>query len=825
MSLVKDIFLTHKVLLIILLQSLLISMVASGQKVKDTIVVNRASNSKYSLSGKITDAATGLPLPGASVYFTDLKTGSASNKEGHFTINSIPYGNQLVSISYIGYSTLVQSISITGNIVNDFSLSPSTTIHSEVIVTGFSNGAQIKNTAIPLSVVKREDLYKSAAANIIDALSKQPGITQLTTGPAISKPYIRGLGYNRVLTISNGIRQEGQQWGDEHGIEIDDYNVDKIEILKGPASLMYGSDGLAGVINIISNTPVLQNTIKGNINTNYQTNNGLYAFNANLAGNLNGFNWNVYGTQKAAHDYSNKYDGYVFNSKFKNTDFGGYIGLNKSWGYSHLTYSNFGQQLGLIEGERDDSNGKFIKITGVDNNGNDITETATDDDFTSYNPFIGKQRINHQKLVLDNAFYISGKGHFTVTTGWQLNDRKEFSSISEPELAGLHFNLQSFTYDIKYFLPTVNNWQTSFGIGGMQQQNKNLGSEVLIPEYKLFDIGGFAYTRKTFKKATLSGGLRYDNRNIRSEFFETAGITKFTAFNKKFGNLSASLGATIDLNKKVTAKFNISRGFRAPNLAELGANGVHEGTIKYEYGNNDLKSETSLQADAGIDINTEHLSFSGSLFYNKLDNFIFSSKLSAVGGGDSIPATDNDNNYAAFRYLQSNAYLYGAEFMIDIHPHPFDWLHFQNTISLVRGKSGLRTDSTENLPNIPAARWIAELRGDFKNTGNLFSNVYAKLETDVTFAQNMAYTAYQTETATPGYALLNAGFGGSFLSHKKEVIFSLFFSANNITNVAYQNHLSRLKYTPENMATGRFGVFNMGSNYSLKVNIPLNLKG
>src|SRR6185436_16321343 len=130
------------------------------------------------------------------------------------------------------------------------------------------SGSQLKNVAIPITIVKREDILKGASTNIIDAISQQPGITQLTTGPAISKPYIRGLGYYRVITMSNGIRQEGQQWGDEHGIEVDDYNVDRVEILKGPASLMYGSDGLAGVINIISNTPVSQGTLQGNINSN-----------------------------------------------------------------------------------------------------------------------------------------------------------------------------------------------------------------------------------------------------------------------------------------------------------------------------------------------------------------------------------------------------------------------------------------------------------------------------------------------------------------------------------------------------------------------------
>ncbi len=776
-----------------------------------------------SLSGSVTDASTGASLAGASIYFSDLKTGAAADAQGHYVIINLPPGKHLVEVSSLGYSTIAEYVFVDGQATKDFVLTASVAEHSEVVVTGFSN-TQAKNAAIPVTIVKREELYKSAATNIIDAISKQPGITKLTTGPAISKPYIRGLGYTRVLTISNGVRQEGQQWGDEHGIEVDDYNVDKVEILKGPASLMYGSDGLAGVINIISNTPVPQGSIKGNVNTNYQSNNGLYALNANLAGNINGLNWNAYATGKTAHDYRNRYDGYVFNSRFNNMDLGGYIGLNKTWGYSHLTYSSFNQQLGLVEGERDDSTGQFLKITGIDDNGEETMALTGINDHTSYQPQVPRQQISHQKVVLDNAFYFQGKGHLTLTTGWQLSERKEFADVTQPDIPGLYFHLQTITYDVKYFLPSKHNWQTTFGIGGMQQRNVNSGTEVLIPAYSFFDLGGFVYTKKTYKKAAISGGLRFDNRNLVSHHLELDESTKFEAFKKTFANVSASLGVTYDLTKVVTAKFNISRGFRAPNIAELGANGVHEGTIKYEYGNTGLSSETSFQVDGGIDINTEHFTFSGDLFYNNINNYIFSRKLESAAGNDSIPTVDNDAQFAAFKYFQTDAHLYGAEFVMDIHPHPLDWIHFQNTVSFVRGISGYNTDSTRNLPNIPAGRWLSELRAEFKKAGNLFTNVYARIEWDITLAQNNAFTAYETETPTRGYALLNAGIGGNIINGKKKQLFGLYIAASNLTDVAYQNHLSRLKYAPENMVTGRYGIYNIGRNFSVKLNIPLLLK-
>ena len=164
------------------------------------------------------------------------------------------------------------------------------------------------------------------------------------------------------------------------------------------------------------------------------------------------------------------------------------------------------------------------------------------------------------------------------------------------------------------------------------------------------------------------------------------------------------------------------------------------------------------------------------------------------------------------------------EVMIDIHPHPIDWLHFENTFSYVKAVIANGTDSTKYLPNIPAARWLSELKGKFRHVGGIFQNAYAGVQMDWTFDQNNVYYAYQTETATPGYTLWNAGIGADVVNKNKKVLFSLHLAANNITDVAYQNHLSRLKYAPENEVTGRTGVFNMGRNYSVKVAIPLNFK-
>jgi len=790
-----------------------------------------ASEADNSLSGNITDKSSKAALPGATVYLPDLHVGTTADAQGHYSIKNLPKGRYLVEVHYIGYAAFTQSTLISGDTRLDISLSETLIEKNEVVITGVNLATTLKQTPTPVSIVRRDYLDANISTNIIDAIAKLPGISQLTTGPAVSKPFIRGLGYNRVVVVSNDVRQEGQQWGDEHGIEIDDYNVSKVEVLKGPASLVYGSDALAGVVNIVPPGPVPEGRIKGNVAANYLSNNGQIAYHADIAGNHNGFNWSLYGTQKWAHDYQNKYDGYVYGSGFNNTNFGAAIGLSKSWGSSTLSFTSFNQHLGIVEGDRN-AEGQFIKP--VNNNGVADEAVATSSDFKSYSLGLPRQQINHQKIVWDNNIYLNNGGRLGLTLAYQLNRRQEFGDVLAPNEAGLYLKLNTFNYALKYYLPEMNGWQTTVGVNGMQQHNDISSSkEFLVPGYDLFDAGIFAVTSKTFNKLTLSGGLRFDNRSMNVKALSldadgkpvsTGGNTKFTAFDKNFSNISGSIGISYAASNMVTLKLNAARGFRAPNISELAANGVHEGTIKYEYGNNDLKPEVSTQGDAGIDFSSEHVSVAASVFYNHITNFIFSRKLFNAAGSDSIPATDNDAGYSAFKYQQTTANLYGGEFTLDIHPHPIDWLHFENTLSYVRAVIPNGTDSTKYLPNIPAGRWLSELKGRFKKVGGVMQNAYLSVEMDKTFAQNDVFSAYQTETATPGYTLFNAGLGTDFVNKNNKVLFSLHLAANNLTDVAYQNHLSRLKYGPENDVTGRYGVFNMGRNFSVKVTIPIDFR-
>jgi iron complex outermembrane receptor protein len=787
------------------------------------LLTSAAIAQQFTLTGKVFDKATGKTLAGASVYLPEIKKGTIANKEGVFTIN-IEQGSHVLEISYIGYATDVQNIQLQKNTTQDFYLNSSVLEGGNVIVTSFLRATSTRRTPTPVTIIKKDELFLGVSSNLIDALSKVPGVSQISTGPAISKPVIRGLGYNRVVVMNDGIRQEGQQWGDEHGIEIDEYNVSRTEVLKLPASLIYGSDALAGVINIISNVPVSEGVIKGNVYSNYQTNNRMMGNHFDLAGNKKGFIWGINYSAKNAGDYKNKYDGNVFNSRFLERNGGGYVGIEKNWGYSQLSFSNFYQHLGIVEGDRADG-GQFIMLKDVKGIAKEMIVGS--EESKSFSPNAPMQKIQHTKYTLDNNIKL-GSDRLKATFGLQRNQRMEFGNVLDLNEKELYFDLNTFNYSIQYLKAEKNNWKNTFGINGMRQTNTNRGEEALVPDYTSFDIGAFYYTQKRTDKTSWSGGLRYDQKYMNyidpAQFVcppDMACIALYNPVesNKQFNNISGAIGIEHDISAQLTLKLNISRGLRAPSMAELASYGAHEGTNRFEYGNEALISEKSLQFDAAIEWNNEHMSIAGNVFYNTVKDYIFYQKLTAKSGGDSIIVENGDDLYA-FAFRQKDAHLYGAELNVDFHPHPLDWLHVENSLSLIRGQFKEALDGSTNLPGIPSARLLSEIRIEMFKKSKAIRNSFINFQLDNVFAQNNPFVGYNTETVTSAYTILNIGFSTQ-VQHKNKTLFSVSLVGQNIADVAYQNHLNRLKYGPTNEATGRMGVFNMGRNFSLKINVPL----
>jgi len=792
------------------------------------LIAPSIASGSVTLQGKVTDKATGGGLPGVEIYFPDLKKGTTTDIDGIYTIENLPVTKALIQVSFIGYKLIAETIDLATTTTKDFMLEEAVMELNEVVVTGLSKSAEKRRTPTPITTISTAELRALNASNIIDAIASRPGIDQVTTGPGISKPVIRGLGFNRVVVVNDGIRQEGQQWGDEHGIEIDEYGVNRVEILKGPASLAFGSDAMAGVINFLPAPTLPKGKISGSVLANYQTNAGLIGGSADLAGNINDYIWDVRYSGKESHAYQNAYDGYVFNSGFKENNLSGILGVIKSWGYSNIHFSVYDMMPGIVEGERDSASGQFIKPVAI--GGEEGEAIATEDDFRSYTPQVPFQKIHHYKAV-SNSSFVLGNGSLKTILGWQQNRRQEYGEILTPDEYGLYFFLNTVNYDIRYNLPELNKWNISVGANGMYQKSQNKGTEFLIPDYHLFDFGIFALARKSFEKLDVSGGLRFDTRQEKADalYLDAFGertdhpdgdsFLQFSDIDAQFQGFSGSIGATYQFSEQVFAKLNLSKGFRTPNIAEISANGVHEGTVNYIIGVPTLKAESSWQWDFALGVNSHYITAELDLFSNKINNYIYLEKLSRSMGGDSL--TDG---YATYKYTSGDAHLYGSELSIDVHPAPIDWLHFENGFSWVRAVQADQPDSTRNLPFTPAPKLTSELKANVKKIGKNLVNGFFMIGVDNYFRQDHFYSAYGTETATPGYTLLNVGLGADFVSNNR-TLFSLFINANNLTDVAYQNHLSRLKYEAVNNVTGRMGVYNMGRNVSVKLVVPIQVKG
>ncbi|MBR1733027.1 MAG: TonB-dependent receptor, partial [Alloprevotella sp.] len=528
----------------------------------------------------------------------------------------------------------------------------------EATVTGVTGRTRLKDSPAPVTLVPERELRQTATSNIVTALAKQPGVAAITTGSGIAKPVIRGLGYNRIVCLADGIRQEGQQWGDEHGLELDGSAVRSVEILKGPASLMYGSDAMAGVV-IFHPAPVRpEGTQGGAFSAEYQTNSGLFGYTLDFAGNRSGFVWDARWSQRLAHAYKNKYDGYVPGSQFREQAFRTLLGLDKGWGHSHLTLGYYRLTPGIVEGERDSDSG----VLEADEGWRGI----------SYGRTLPFQEVYHYKAVLDNSLRLTS-GTLTAIVGYQQNRRQEFEG--SPTDYELYFKQHTLTYDMRFLAAERAGWKVAGGLGGMYQRSLNKGEEVLIPAYRLFDIGVFATGSRRIGQLNVSGGVRYDVRRLHSEALEDDGRLRFGDFRRTFSGLTGSLGAVWQAGRDFNVRLNVARGFRAPNLAELGSNGVHEGTARYEMGNSGLRAERSWQADLGADYLNSYFSVQVALFVSRIDNYIYLRRTSdalSPSGDDAgaavypLPAADWDG--PVYQYACGDARLYGFEAGLDFHP-------------------------------------------------------------------------------------------------------------------------------------------------------------
>ncbi|GIZ09235.1 TonB-dependent receptor [Flavobacterium sp. UMI-01] len=717
------------------------------------------------LSGTVTNNQK-QPLAGVSVYISELHKGTTTNENGLFSFSNLPKGDIKIRFVLVGFGTQNKTVKLVNNeeniqVVMDEALFEM----DEVIVSTAFNKMQSQNV-MKVSHESIQSLQTKGTATLIEGLATIPGVSQVSTGTGIGKPVIRGLSGNRVLVYSQGVRIENQQFGDEHGLGLNDAGVESVEVIKGPASLLYGSDALGGVLYFNPEKFADAHAFKTNFSQKLFSN--TLGSSTSLGINTATENWKFLarGSYATHSDYSIPDGDRVTNTRFNETDFKTGIGYSNS-NFSTVLRYNFNRlDLGLPEeiGEQ--------------------TKTKTTD--------YPRQGVDNHLLSLNSVVYL-GNSKLDVDLGYIGNDRNEFEDSPE---AILQMKLKTFNYNAKYHLPKIGNMESIFGIQGMYQTNANFGEELLIPDAKTNDFGVFGTANYQWKSNVIQGGLRFDNRKITTEEHGEEGEEGyFKAIDQSFDSFNASLGYKTDVTSNLILRLNLASGFRAPNLAELTSNGVHEGTNRYEIGNANLKNEQNVQTDLNLEYKNTHFEFFVNGFYNHINNYIFTAPTGAV---------QEDN--AVFEYVQEDAKLYGGEIGIHLHPHPLDWLHLESSFETVTGKKQSQGTGDDYLPLIPANNWNNTIRTEFK-IGDWLREGFAALSWNATFTQN---NVSGFETRTGGYSLVNFGFGGKITLGK--TVFNLNLNGNNLLNKTYIAHLSRLKTD---------GIANMGRNIVLGLNFEL----
>ncbi len=699
------------------------------------------SYGQNSISGTVTDSYD-MPLAGASVYAPEIHKSTVTDADGKYTLNSVPPGQIRIIFSYIGFRSLEKNIAFRKEMTLDVIMAESVHQMDEVIVSTAFNKLQSQNV-MKVEHVSVRSMQQQGVATLAEGLATIPGVSQISTGTSVGKPVIRGLSGNRVLAYSQGIRLENQQFGNEHGLGLSDSGVESVEIIKGPASLLYGSDALGGVLYFNPEKFADAKTFKANVDQKIFSN--TLGSNTSIGAKGSTENWKFLarGGYATHSDYEIPDGNRVTNTRYNETD------LKVGIGHSNAKVSTVFRY-------------NFNKLDIG------IPEDGFDDQTTTKSPDYPRQLIINQIFSLHNDFFF-GKSKLDTDIGLTANDRSEFE---DSKVASLRMKLNTLSYNIKYNLPKIGALEAIAGVQGLSQTNKNSGAEYLIPDAITNDFGIFATARYDWKNNVFQAGVRYDNRAIESQAHGIAGEEGyFGKAGRSFNSFNTSIGykTTVD---NLILRLNLASGFRAPNLAELTSNGVHEGTNRYEIGNANLSNEQNIQGDLNIEFRTDHFEFFANGFYNHINDYIY-----AAPTGETL----EDN--AVFAYVQHGAALFGGEAGIHLHPHPLDWLHFESSFETVTGKRG----NGDNLPLIPASNWNNTIRMEFK-LKDWLDEGYARFNVATTFDQN---NVGDFETRTGGYSLVNLGFGGKIILH--DAVFNVSLSANNLFDKTYVAHLSRLK--------------------------------
>jgi iron complex outermembrane receptor protein len=709
-------------------------------------------------------------LPGASIYLPDLNKGGIADVNGSFIISNLPSGRFRIQCSYLGYTTEIMTVNLSDKKnTQDFILKKGIIESQEIVISGGFDATQHEN-AVKIEKLPIGIFSVKSSPNFTEMLTKVPGVDMISKGSGIGKPVIRGLSMNDILTLNNGVRIENYPYSSHHPLGIDEFGIDEVEVIKGPASLIYGSDAIGGVINFLKEKPAPSGTVSGDFNTQLFSNSLGMTNNLGIKGASKKISWGIRAGQKLNADFLQGGGEYAPNSRFQSKSMMANIGVNNKTGSFRLNYDYSKAKIGLVEEEAIE----MIKERGR-------------------TPEIFYQQFNSHMLSSQNKIFLGNK-KLEMNASFQSTD---LMHLGEPDQIELQMRLKTVLYESKLHLPGKKSNEYIIGFQGFNQINSNLNKRetILLPDAFInnYSIFGMAQ-HNVANKVKLQAGLRYDFRQIETK---ATGIPDSSAYrpalSKQYHSLSGSLGSTWNINENLLLRLNLASAYRTPNLAELTSNGPHE--TRFELGDSNLIPEKSLEADISSHYHIENMTFDIALFYNYIHNFIF---ISPIGehSPDGLPI---------YQYKQMNARLVGGEAGIHFHPASSKWLHFYSSVSNVEGI----LENDDYLPFIPATKINFEVKFTKSRIG-IFKESFVAIKSST--STNQHHPA-PDEIASDAYSLIDLSFGTGISVRNQEI--QIGTGINNLFDTKYSDHLSTLKEA---------GLFEPGRNIYLSIRIPFGLK-
>ena len=665
-----------------------------------------------------------------------------------------------------------------------------------------NNEVQMK---LPQNTIKLDKnfLEKNYSGSLMQTLSIIPGVKSMNIGSCQSKPVIRGLGFNRLAVIENGIKHQGQQWGHEHGLEISQFGIEDIEIIKGPSAMLYGSDAIGGVI-CFKNNALPEKSHETQIDFFARSNNRSLGFAAQTEGKVNKFFYKADFTFIKYSDYivpvdSIQYYSYYIKLKdrrLRNTagneqDFGVTLGFNGKKLRTALNFSNVCSESGFFA----NAHGIEIRLSKID-----FDKSFSDIDYP-------RSTANHFKAVSNSTLKI-GRSSLNLDFAFQSNRRKEYSEpVSHgymPKPDGFlerSFLKNTYTFNANYKF-IIANQGFEAGVNNEFQNNNSGGWGFILPCFKTFGTGYYFGDKIHLSdNLIISLGVRADfSRTEISEYrdwYETPLKSGGSEFVKRSENLKKnyrsfiySVGINYE-NSNWVLKGNLGKSFRMPLPVELGADGVNYQIFRYEKGNPDLDPEISYQGDFGINFQKKALTVYCTPFVNYFPNYIFLN-----------PDFRYVEGLQLYEYVQNKVLRLGGEFQaVYVLKRKAEFTfggEYLHSRQLSGGKKGYGLPFAQPWSVFNTAKYFIPQR-------KKQNECYVSLTLKYTGAQN---DIVPPEKPTDGYFLTDFSAGKKFCL--KKTVFNADFFIENLFNTVYYNHTSyyRLIDVPE-----------AGVNFSVKLSL------